>query len=64
MFIGQTSVTYLRDRLKFCILLCTLFKTHLYHLSIYVRKLYLTLFIKHNIKSCPANFLLNILIRL
>lgn len=65
MFIVQTFMIYLRATLKVGILLRTLFKTlfFFYKLSVYVRKLCATLFIKHSISS-SANFLFDMLIGL
>lgn len=64
MFIVQIFTILLRARSKFGILLRTLFKTLFYKLSVNVRKLCPTLFIKHRISSCPAFFPFDMLIGL
>lgn len=57
-------MTYMRAKLKLYILLWALLKKPLWQLSIYVWKLWPTLFSKHCICSCPANFLCDTLTRL
>lgn len=64
MFIVQAFMIYLRATLKCGTLLRTLFKTHFYKLSVYVKKLFPTLFIKHTIIRCPVDFLFDMLFRL
>lgn len=62
MFIVQTFMIYLRTRLKFGVILRTLFKTLIFKLSVYVRKLHQVLFSNHIISSYLAVFPFDMLV--